>query len=67
MVRAVPDALGDLLVDRAEMPAPVVAVDLLDSGDPRSQRAGEALWTQVVQRWRAEALQPRVRRRDEAQ
>jgi hypothetical protein len=62
MVHAVPDDLGALLHGRAEMPASVVAVDLLDSGDPRSHLAGEALWTQTVQRWREEAVPPRVRR-----
>ena len=66
VVHAVPDDLGDLLKDRAEMPAPVVAVDLLDSGDPRSHRAGQALWTQAVQRWLDEAVPPRPRRRGEA-
>jgi hypothetical protein len=63
VVHAVPDDLGDLLRGRAEMPAPVVAVDLRDSGDPRSQRAGEALWRQSVQRWRAGAAPLRARRR----
>lgn len=62
VVHAVPDDLGDLMQDRVEMPAPVVAVDLLDSGDSRSHRAGQTLWTQAVQRWRDEAVQPRVRR-----
>ena len=65
VVHAVPDSLGDLLQDRAEMPAPVVAVDLLNSGDPRSQRAGETLWTQAVQRWRDEAAPLRARRQGE--
>jgi hypothetical protein len=62
VVHAVPDDLGDLLRGRAEMPAPVVATDLLDSGDPRSQRAGEALWVQSVERWRNEAAPPRAGR-----
>lgn len=55
VVHAVPDTLGRPLLHRAEMPASAVAVDLLDSGDPRSHRAGKALWIQVVQRWRDEA------------
>lgn len=67
VVHVVPDDLGDLMQDRVEMPAPVVAVDLLDSGDPRSHRAGEALWMRAVQRWRTETVPPRVRRRGEAQ
>lgn len=66
VVHAVPDDLGDLLRDRAEMPAPVIAVDLLDSGEPRSHRAGEALWAQTLQRWRDEATPLRARRRGEA-
>lgn len=67
VVHAVRDNLSHLLLDRAEMPASVVAVDLLDSGDPRSRRAGEALWTQAVRRWRDEAASSRARRRGEAQ
>jgi hypothetical protein len=66
VVHAVPDDLGDLLRSRAEMPAPVVATDLLDSGDPRSQRAGEALWVKSVQRWRDEAATPHAGRRGRA-
>lgn len=54
VVHTVRDDFGGLLRNRAEMPAPVVAVDLLDSGDPRSHRAGEALWAQAVQQWRDE-------------
>lgn len=62
-VHVVPDDLGDLLRDRTEMPAPVVAVDLLDSGDPRSRRAGEVLWVKSVQRWRDAAAPLRARRK----
>jgi hypothetical protein len=62
VVHVVPDHLGDLLQDRTEMPAPVVAVDLLDSSDPRSHRAGETLWAQTVQQWRNKAAPLRPRR-----
>lgn len=54
VMHTVRDDLGGLLRDRVEMPAPVVAVDLLDSGDPRSRRAGQALWEQALQQWREE-------------
>ena len=63
MVHVVLDGLGDLLRERTEMPVPVVAVDLLDSDDPRSRRAGEALWAKSVQRWRDAAVPLRARRR----
>jgi hypothetical protein len=65
VVHTVRDDFGGLLRDRPEMPAPVVAVDLLDSGDPRSHRAGQALWAQVVQRWRDEHTPVRPRGRGE--
>lgn len=63
MVHAVPDGIGALLRDRAEMPAPVVAADLLESADPRSHRAGEALWGQLLRRWRHDAATLRARGR----
>lgn len=66
VLHTVRDDLGGLLQNRAEMPAPVVAVDLLDSGDPRSHRAGQALWAQTVQRWRDETTPLRARSRGEA-
>ncbi len=67
VVHAVRDDLSHLLLDRAEMPASVVAVDLLDSGDPRSRRSGEALWAQAVGRWRDEAAPRGARRRGRVQ
>jgi hypothetical protein len=66
VVHLVRDDVGGVLQNRVEMPATVVAVDLLDSGDPRSHRAGQALWARSVQRWRDEIAPLRVRGRGEA-
>jgi hypothetical protein len=65
VVHVVPNGLDGLLVERVEMPAPVVAVDLLEGSEPRSHRAGGALWAQVVQQWREAAAPSEARRRGE--
>ncbi|MFN8074230.1 MAG: helix-turn-helix domain-containing protein [Kineosporiaceae bacterium] len=67
VVHSVPTSASRVLNGRAEMPAPVVAVDLLESGEPRSERAGKALWTSITEKWRATAPPLRVRRESEDQ
>lgn len=62
IMHAVADDLGDFLRDRTEMPDTVVAVDLLESNDPRGCRAGETLWRQVLRRWRNTAVPLRTPR-----
>ncbi len=62
VIHVVPDSLVDVLVGRSEMPASVVAVDLLESGEPRSVRAGGVLWEGIVDRWRRDAVPLRERR-----
>lgn len=63
IVHKVPASVADVLRGRKEMPTSVVAVDLLESGEPRSQRAGAQLWKDTVDQWRAEAAPLRARRK----
>lgn len=60
VVHAVPDDVAYVLHGRSQMPSSVVAVDLLESGDPRSRRAGEILWSNTVHEWRQAASNRRA-------
>ncbi len=66
IIHSVPEEVSAVLSGRIEMPSTVVAVDLLESGDPRSRRSGEMLWAHVVQRWRDTAEPMRLRRLGDA-